>query len=191
MSDLYDTMIQDVVSVEFPDLLEHFTPIGWYWIKAQVKQESSFNPKAISPCNAKGLMQLMPANSKLMGVKDPFDPLQNLQGGVKYLAIQYAHFQEIPTYFDRLRFALASYNGGRGYVNRCLELARVAEKLPETYNEWRRKGSPQGWWQMWEFAHPFLSKVIYKGKDPDDKQMIDYVDKIERNWQKYLELLVK
>ncbi len=54
-------------------------------VKAVAKAESGFNPQAGSPAGAQGLMQLMPGTARGLGVTDPFDPLQSLRGGAKYL----------------------------------------------------------------------------------------------------------
>ncbi|MCA0361357.1 MAG: lytic transglycosylase domain-containing protein [Armatimonadetes bacterium] len=81
--------------------------------EALVEQESAFNPKAISPVGAQGLAQLMPKTAASLGVKDPFDPVQNLEGGAKYLAQMMREFNG-----DR-RLALAAYNAGPGAVRRA------------------------------------------------------------------------
>ncbi|WP_425070841.1 lytic transglycosylase domain-containing protein [Sagittula sp. S175] len=75
-----------------------------------VMQESRFNPKALSHKGAIGLAQLMPGTAKALGV-DPHDPQQNLEGGAKYLKIQYRKFGD-------WRLALAAYNAGPGAVEK-------------------------------------------------------------------------
>ncbi len=75
-------------------------------IKAIIRVESSFNPKAVSYKGAKGLMQLMPVTLKAMGVRDPFDPEFNIEAGVRY-------FKKLLIMFDNnVELALAAYNAG-------------------------------------------------------------------------------
>ncbi|WP_220550323.1 lytic transglycosylase domain-containing protein [Stenotrophomonas lacuserhaii] len=81
-------------------------------LHAVVQQESAFNPQAVSPAGAVGLMQLMPATARRFGVRDRFDPAQNLRGGAAYLAWLLTHFNH------DLDLALAAYNAGEGSVHR-------------------------------------------------------------------------
>jgi len=80
-------------------------------VYAVMEQESGFQPKAVSPKGAKGLMQLMPATQKALGLEDPFDPEGNLEAGARYL-------RQLLTRFKTLRLALAAYNAGPGAVER-------------------------------------------------------------------------
>lgn len=99
----YEDLIQEAARVHDldPDL-----------IRAVMRTESAFNPAAVSPVGAMGLMQLMPALAKEMGVANPFDPRQNVMGGAKYLK------QLLAMHDGNLRLTLASYNAGPGNVKR-------------------------------------------------------------------------
>ena len=75
-------------------------------IKAIIKAESDFNPTAISKKGAKGLMQIMPENFKLLGINDPFDPRENIFAGTRYFRQLYDRFK------GKLSLSLAAYNAG-------------------------------------------------------------------------------
>lgn len=91
-------------------------------IKAIIEAESNWDPDAVSEAGAKGLMQLMPKTAEYMGVKDPFDPEDNIFGGTKYLRYLMDLFNE------NLEFVIAAYNAGPAIV---IKLNRVP-RIPET-----------------------------------------------------------
>lgn len=92
-------------------------------VKLIIEQESGYDPFALSATGAMGLMQLMPDTAWMLGVDDPWDPEENIEGGVRYFSQQMDRF-------GRLELALAAYNAGPGAV----EQWGGVPPYPETIN---------------------------------------------------------
>ena len=108
-------------------------------IHAVVRAESSYNPKAVSRAGAVGLMQLMPGTAKRYGVRDRYNPTQNVSGGVRYL-------RDLLVQFDDVVLALAAYNAGENavikYGNKIPpydETQRYVRKVLTFYRELRKR----------------------------------------------------
>ncbi|WP_284638722.1 lytic transglycosylase domain-containing protein [Paenibacillus silviterrae] len=107
-------------------------------VKAVIGAESSFNPQAVSRAGAKGLMQLMDSTGQGLGVTNPFDPSQNIEGGTRYLS------NLLMKYKGNQGMALAAYNAGSGRVDKLQaandqELMAKLHLLPEETQNYVRK----------------------------------------------------
>jgi len=107
-------------------------------VRAVVRVESGFDPSAESPAGAKGLMQLMDATARSLGVTDSFDPVQNVNGGTRYLSYL------LTKYNGSEAVALAAYNAGPGRIDRLgiktdADLSMAMERLPKETQAYLRK----------------------------------------------------
>jgi len=117
-------------------------------VRAIIEVESKGNPRATSKSGAKGLMQLMPQTASALGVRDPYNPEQNIRGGVKYLGYLMKQFSHI-AWPDRAGHVVAAYNAGpnrikdAGDYRRVPSATRYAEKVLSVYEELRANAAAE------------------------------------------------
>lgn len=161
--DRYDTLIQfyweqavDRYTIDYGD---------WKLLKALIKQESGFNPTAVSPVGAQGLGQLMPGTFGAIDVDrgiHPFNPEVNLQRTADHLGQQWSEFK-LENGMERWKFALGSYNAGLGNILKAQLLAKSKKMLTD----------------QWLSIMQLLPAIT----GPDNAaQTIDYVRKITATW---------
>jgi soluble lytic murein transglycosylase-like protein len=129
---LHSAASSTVISPSLQELVERTSrahQVDPLLVDSVIRAESNYNPNAVSPKGAEGLMQLMPTTAREMGVTNSFDPAENIEAGVKLLK----HLQDI--YKDD-RLALAAYNAGPGAVDRFKQVPPYPEtqKYVETVN---------------------------------------------------------
>jgi hypothetical protein len=123
-------------SAQFGDLVEQTArahDVDPLLVHSMIQVESNYNPYAVSPKGAEGLMQLTPSTARMLGVSNSFDPGQNVEAGVKYLKYLQGVYKD-----DRL--ALAAYNAGPGAVDKYKEIP----PYPETQNYVNQVGKRYG-----------------------------------------------
>jgi membrane-bound lytic murein transglycosylase F len=168
----YDSLVKDK-STDYD--------FDWRMVVAQMWQESNFNPKAVSPVGAQGLMQVMPATAEEMGFPPPvFEPDRNIDAGVKYLNWVRDRFKSSLTTVNRLWFTLASYNAGYGHL---LDAQRLAEELGLDPNVWFGNVEVA----MLKLAEPrYFNKARYgyvRGSEP-----VQYVRNISNLYRAYIDV---
>ena len=107
--------------------------IDWRLMAAQAYQESRFDPAARSGSGALGLFQVLPTTGREMGFTDLADPDQGIHAGVQYVAKLIERFEPTLPFKQRVRFALASYNTGKGHVDDARRLAKDMGLNPDKW----------------------------------------------------------
>lgn len=168
---------------DYDDLLKENAPrIGWDWrlLASQMFQESRFAPQARSWAGAMGLLQLMPATAREVGVADPYDPEQNVAGAVRYLEWLERHYwgDTIADPQERIKFILASYNAGAGHVMDAQRLAEAEGGDPHVWEDvafWLLQKSREEVYNRPEVRHGYC-----RGLEP-----VQYVSRILDRYAHY------
>jgi len=130
-------------------------------VEAIVAVESNFDPLAVSSKNCKGLMQLHPDTAARFGVRDIFDPQENVEGGVRYLSFLLDEFD------DNLELALAAYNAGENAVRRYDDIP----PYPETVDYVKKVASLYDFsiWEGSDVAETKAARRVYRVALPDGR----------------------
>jgi peptidoglycan lytic transglycosylase F len=128
------------------------TTFDWRFIAAQSYHESRFQEDLVSWAGAVGLMQLMPRTAESVGVKDIYDPSENIFGGVKYMQLLYDRYESISNITDRTKMVLAAYNAGPTHLYNARKLAKA------------RGGDPNSWSDV-AVSFSLLERPEYYNKD--------------------------
>lgn len=156
--------------------------VGWDWklIAALCYQESGFDPNAVSWAGAKGLMQIMPATARHIGIDESklFSPIDNIAASSKYIRELQRYFRDIPSREEQMKFVLAAYNGGHGHI-------RDAQALTRKYGR-----DPHKWADVSYYVKNLENARYYR--DPVVKygymigsETYNYVENILNRWGQY------
>ena len=176
----YVSRSKGIISQYDAEFIKSSRHVGWDWrlIAAQCYQESGFDPNAVSWAGAKGLMQIIPSTASFLGIKDVYDPKENIDAGCRYLKIIYGNFNEVRNRIDRIRFTLAAYNGGPRHIRDAMNLARKYGKSPTNYNDVsffiRNLDKPQ-----------YYNDPVVKYGFMIGSETYNYVESIMLRWDKY------
>ncbi len=152
--------------------------LDWRLVAAQMYEESRFDETQVSPAGAAGLMQIMPATARELGLETREDPEGSIRAGTEYLSGLIRRFDPDLPLATRIRFALASYNAGRGHVQDARDLAA------------RLGWSPDEWYGSVERALLLLQlPEYYRGTRYGfcrANETVRYVQEIDRRYRAYV-----
>lgn len=168
---------------QYDHLFIRYAPITrWDWrlLAAQCYQESCFDSNAYSWAGAKGLMQIMPATARHLGLPENkiLDPEQNIYAAARYIAELSNHFNDIRNPIERQLFVLASYNGGYFHIRDAM---RLAEKHGKNKYKWDDVATFVLNLQREEFYNDDVVRYGYMR----GTETVDYVSKIKERWRQY------
>lgn len=171
---------------KYDDIVKTYAKtIDWDWrlLAALIYQESKFDPKIKSWAGAHGLMQIMPATAKSLGVTNRHDPEQSVKGGTKYLDILWKRFDTVEDSVQRIKFTMAAYNCGYSHVVDAQNLAKAegfSEIIwDENVAEMILKLSNREY-----FTKPFIKYGYVRGREP-----YNYVEQIFKRYEQYKQFI--
>lgn len=154
--------------------------VDWHLLAAQCYQESCFDPNARSWMGACGLMQIMPGTARDLNLRQEkiFNPNENVKAAATYLAQLQNKFKDIPSDKERIKFVLASYNGGYLHIRDAMALAEKNGKNKHIWSEVSR--------YVLLLAHPrYYNDSVVKYGYMRGSETEDYVRSIMTRWSQY------
>lgn len=167
----------------YDDLIQKYSKkygLDWRLMAAQAYQESRFNPNAQSWVGALGLFQVMPATGKELGFSNLRDPEQGIHAGIKYMHRLINQWDQRLPFRQRIRFALASYNAGRGHV---LDARRLAARRGWNADRWFGNVEKA----MLLLKDPKIARTVRHGYCRGDEP-VAYVSQIQLRYDNYVKL---
>ena len=171
---------------QWDDLIKQYSDsLDWDWLllASLICQESRFSADVVSASGAYGLMQIMPATGKLLGIDVTSSPENNVRAGVSYIKWLQNFFKEIPDVSEKVKFVLASYNAGYGHIIDARELAKKNGKNPDIWNDnvdlfLIKKADPV------YYNDPVVKFGFYKGE-----RSVNYVSEILERYEHYKNII--
>jgi membrane-bound lytic murein transglycosylase F len=160
---------------------QHAEKLNWDWrlLASMIYQESRFDPGNVSWAGAVGLMQLIPETAELYGAQDPFDPVDNIGAGTRYLNWLENIFSEVPDTTEQTKFVLASYNAGQGHV---FDARRLAEKYGKDPNVW---DDHVGYYMLKKTNPKFFNDEVVMHGYCRGQEPYNYVNEILERYEHY------
>lgn len=156
--------------------------IGWDWklLAALCYQESAFDTYATSWAGAKGLMQIMPTTANIYGVsrKELVNPEINIKTSALYLKKLNSHFSNIRNNQERIKFILASYNGGVNHIKDAMNLAKKYKKNPYVWNN-------VSYYVLHLSESKFYKDPVVKNGYMIGSETYNYVNSVMHRWYEY------
>lgn len=128
-------------------------------VESVIRAESAFNPTAVSRAGARGLMQLMPKTATALGVRDSFNPRENIEGGVRHLRYL------LDRYPGNVALAVAAYNAGEGAVDAHRGIPPYPETQQYVYRVLRSGGGGGG--AVWAGGRAVIPRAVYRYAGPN------------------------
>ncbi|MDD3789567.1 MAG: transglycosylase SLT domain-containing protein, partial [Petrimonas sp.] len=157
--------------------------LDWRLLASVAYQESNFDNEGKSWAGATGIMGLMPATAATMGVRGDslYDPEMNIKAGSLYLSRLIKAFSSVDDLTERIKMALAAYNGGIGHIYDARALAEKYDANPEVW-----EGNVEKYVQMKRFEQYYEDPVCKAGYFRGD-ETLKYVPEVMNRWQAYRE----